>query len=167
VSTSSHTAAALPLSLLPPEDTPFDVEDEERAGHCAEVRARRAYLCRLPLIPLTINHPLYEDDKPEGVGPYGQAKIQAEISVWSTGARSMVVPVIRPKSFVAGEVSVALRAVLRLPLDVGHNSPMVIGSGNNRYQLRIDVEDLCEADALNTAPEERANDTFNIGGGVH
>jgi nucleoside-diphosphate-sugar epimerase len=39
----------------------------------------------------------------------------------------------------------------------------MIGSGNNRYQL-LDVEDLCDAIALClTLPEEKVNDTFNIG----
>jgi nucleoside-diphosphate-sugar epimerase len=39
----------------------------------------------------------------------------------------------------------------------------MIGTGNNRYQL-LDVEDLCDAIALTmTLPEERVNDTFNIG----
>jgi nucleoside-diphosphate-sugar epimerase len=39
----------------------------------------------------------------------------------------------------------------------------MIGSGNNRYQL-LDVEDLCDAIALClTLPEDRVNDTFNIG----
>jgi len=39
----------------------------------------------------------------------------------------------------------------------------MIGTGNNRYQL-LDVEDLCEAIRLClTLPEERVDDTFNIG----
>jgi nucleoside-diphosphate-sugar epimerase len=39
----------------------------------------------------------------------------------------------------------------------------MIGSGKNRYQL-LDVEDLCEAIYLTlTLPEEKVNDTFNIG----
>jgi nucleoside-diphosphate-sugar epimerase len=39
----------------------------------------------------------------------------------------------------------------------------MLGMGNNRYQL-LDVEDLCSAIWLSlTLPEDRVNDTFNIG----
>jgi nucleoside-diphosphate-sugar epimerase len=73
----------------------------------------------------------------------------------------MVVPIIRPKSFVGPE-RLGVFALLYDWVYTGHNFPM-IGSGKNRYQL-LDVEDLCEAIHLTlTLPEERVNDTFNIG----
>jgi nucleoside-diphosphate-sugar epimerase len=107
------------------------------------------------------HHPLYETDKLEGVGPYGQAKIQAEMICLEYRARDMVVPIIRPKSFVGPE-RLGVFALLYDWAFTGHNFPMV-GSGNNRYQL-LDVEDLCEAIYLTlTLPETRVNDTFNIG----
>src|ERR671916_793863 len=107
------------------------------------------------------HHPLYETDKLEGVGPYGQAKIQAEMICLEYRARGLVVPIIRPKSFVGPE-RLGVFALLYDWAYTGHNFPM-IGSGNNRYQL-LDVEDLCDAIALClTLPEEKVNDTFNIG----
>jgi len=73
----------------------------------------------------------------------------------------MVVPIIRPKSFVGPE-RLGVFALLYDWALTGHNFPM-IGTGKNRYQL-LDVEDLCEAIYLClTLPEERVNDTFNIG----
>jgi nucleoside-diphosphate-sugar epimerase len=76
-------------------------------------------------------------------------------------AKGMVVPVIRPKSFVGPERLGVFALLYDWALN-GHNFPM-IGSGENRYQL-LDVEDLCEAIYLTlTLPEDRVNDTFNIG----
>src|SRR3712207_1784920 len=76
-------------------------------------------------------------------------------------AKGLVVPIIRPKSFVGPE-RLGVFALLYDWAYTGHNFPM-IGSGNNRYQL-LDVEDLCDAIALClTLPEEKVNDTFNIG----
>jgi nucleoside-diphosphate-sugar epimerase len=107
------------------------------------------------------HHPLYETDKLEGVGPYGQAKIQAEMICLEYRAKGLTVPIIRPKSFVGPE-RLGVFALLYDWAYTGHNFPM-IGSGNNRYQL-LDVEDLCDAISLClTLPEDRVNDTFNIG----
>jgi nucleoside-diphosphate-sugar epimerase len=107
------------------------------------------------------HHPLYETDRLEGVGPYGQAKIQAEMICLEYRAKGMVVPVIRPKSFVGPE-RLGVFALLYDWAFTGHNFPM-IGTGKNRYQL-LDVEDLCDAIHLTlTLPEEKVNDTFNIG----
>jgi nucleoside-diphosphate-sugar epimerase len=104
---------------------------------------------------------LYETDKLEGVGPYGQAKIQAEMICLDYRAKGLVTPIIRPKSFIGPE-RLGVFALLYDWAHTGHNFPM-IGSGNNRYQL-LDVEDLCDAIALClTLPEEQVNDTFNIG----
>ena len=107
------------------------------------------------------HHPLYETDRLEGVGPYGQAKIQAEMICLEYRARGLTVPIIRPKSFVGPE-RLGVFALLYDWAYTGHNFPM-IGSGDNRYQL-LDVEDLCDAISLClTLPEEQVNDTFNIG----
>jgi nucleoside-diphosphate-sugar epimerase len=76
-------------------------------------------------------------------------------------ARGLTVPIIRPKSFVGPE-RLGVFALLYDWAYTGHNFPM-IGSGDNLYQL-LDISDLC--DAINlclTLPEERVNDTFNVG----
>ena len=157
-----HTAAALPLYA--PEDIyTTDVEGTRNILDAAlrhEVK-RVVHVSSTAVYGIPDHHPLYETDKLEGVGPYGQAKIQAEMICLEYRAKGLVVPVIRPKSFVGPE-RLGVFALLYDWAITGHNFPM-IGSGRNRYQL-LDVEDLCEAIYLTlTLPEERVNDTFSIG----
>ena len=157
-----HTAAALPL--YSPEDIyTTDVEGTRNVLEAARQNGvkRVVHVSSTAVYGIPDHHPLYETDKLEGVGPYGQAKIQAEMICLEYRARGMVVPVIRPKSFIGPE-RLGVFALLYDWALTGHNFPM-IGSGNNRYQL-LDVEDLCEAIHLSlTLPEDAVNDTFNIG----
>jgi nucleoside-diphosphate-sugar epimerase len=107
------------------------------------------------------HHPLYEDDKLEGVGPYGECKVKAEEICKEFRAKGLCVPIVRPKSFVGPE-RLGVFALLYDWAKDGKGFPM-IGSGNNRYQL-LDVEDLCEAIYLcATLDRDKVNDTFNIG----
>jgi nucleoside-diphosphate-sugar epimerase len=157
-----HTAAALPL--YSPED--IYTTDVEGTRNVLEASRRHGvgrvvHVSSTAVYGIPDHHPLYETDKLEGVGPYGQAKIQAEMICLEYRARDIIVPIIRPKSFVGPE-RLGVFALLYDWAFTGHNFPMV-GSGNNRYQL-LDVEDLCEAIYLTlTLPETRVNDTFNIG----
>src|SRR5947209_1893172 len=97
----------------------------------------------------------------DGVGPYGQAKIQAEMIALEERAKGLVVPIIRPKSFVGPERLGVFSLLYDWALD-GRNFPM-IGNGKNRYQF-LDVEDLCSAIWLTlTLPDEVVDDTFNVG----
>ncbi|MFA3782708.1 NAD-dependent epimerase/dehydratase family protein [Melioribacteraceae bacterium 4301-Me] len=110
------------------------------------------------------HHPIYEDDKLDGVGPYGKAKVEAEKICLEYRNKGMCVPIIRPKSFIGPE-RLGVFALLYDWAYTGHNFPM-IGKGDNRYQL-LDVEDLCEAIYLIiTLPNEKVNDIFNIGAKV-
>ena len=157
-----HTAAALPLYSAEDIHT-TDVEGTRNVLATAQKLGvkRVVHISSTAVYGIPNHHPLYEDDKLEGVGPYGQAKIQAEMVCLEYRARGMVVPVIRPKSFIGPE-RLGVFALLYDWAYTGHNFPM-IGSGNNRYQL-LDVEDLCDAIYLTlTLPEEAVNDTFNIG----
>lgn len=107
------------------------------------------------------HHPLVEEDKLVGVGPYGEAKILAEEICFEFREKGMCVPVIRPKSFIGPE-RLGVFALFYDWAKDGKGFPM-IGNGNNRYQL-LDVYDLCEAIYLcATLNEKIANDTFNIG----
>lgn len=107
------------------------------------------------------HRPIYETDRLDGVGPYGKAKIEAENICLKFRDAGMCVPILRPKSFIGPE-RLGVFALLYDWAYTGHNFP-IIGSGNNRYQF-LDVEDLCEATYLTmTLPEEKINDTFNIG----
>jgi len=157
-----HTAAALPL--YSPEDIyTTDVEGTRNVLEAARRQGvkRVVHVSSTAVYGIPDHHPLYETDRLEGVGPYGQAKIQAEMICLEYRAKGMVVPIIRPKSFVGPE-RLGVFALLYDWALTGHNFPM-IGSGKNRYQL-LDVEDLCEAIHLClTLPKDKVNDTFNIG----
>jgi nucleoside-diphosphate-sugar epimerase len=107
------------------------------------------------------HHPLLEDDPLVGVGAYGIAKIEAEKICLEYREKGLIVPILRPKSFIGPE-RLGVFALLFDWAKDGKNFPM-IGSGNNRYQL-LDVYDLCSAIYLTiTLDEELVNDTYNIG----
>ena len=159
-----HAAAALPLYS---RGDIFST-DVEGTGNLLEA-SRRAGVERFVHISSTAvygipdHHPLYEDDRLVGVGPYGEAKIRAEKLCEQYRAGGMCVPILRPKSFVGPE-RLGVFALLYEWAREGRGFP-IIGRGNNRYQL-LDVEDLCRAIYLcATVAREAANDTFNVGAG--
>jgi nucleoside-diphosphate-sugar epimerase len=157
-----HTAAALPL-YAPRDIYTTDVEGTRNVLDTAQRLGveRVVHVSSTAVYGIPDHHPLYETDKLEGVGPYGQAKIQAEMICLEYRAKGLTVPIIRPKSFVGPE-RLGVFALLYDWAHTGHNFPM-IGSGNNRYQL-LDVEDLCDAiEACLRLPKDRVDDTFNIG----
>lgn len=157
-----HTAAALPLYK------PEEIRATEVAGTrnlleaASEAGVKRfVHISSTAVYGIPDHHPLYEDDPLDGVGPYGQAKIEAEALCAEFRAKGLCVPVLRPKSFVGPE-RLGVFAMLYDWAYTGHNFPM-IGSGRNRYQL-LDVEDLCDAICrCLTLPPETVNDVFNIG----
>lgn len=106
------------------------------------------------------HHPLVEDDKLNGVGPYGESKVLAEQVCAEYLSRGMCVPILRPKSFIGPE-RLGVFALLYEWAKDGKNFP-VLGSGDNLYQY-LDVEDLCDAIWLcTTLPCEKVNGIFNI-----
>jgi nucleoside-diphosphate-sugar epimerase len=160
-----HTAAALPL-YKPQDIYTTDVEGTRNVLDAALAHGvkRAVHISSTAVYGIPDHHPLVEDDRLDGVGPYGQAKIQAEMIGLEYRAKGLVVPIIRPKSFIGPERLGVFALLYDWALE-GHNFP-VLGSGNNLYQL-LDVEDLCEAIRLClTLPEEQVNDTFNIGAKV-
>ena len=157
-----HTAAALPLYK------PADIITTEVGGTRILLEAARSagvgrfvHVSSTAVYGIPDHHPLLEDDKLDGVGPYGQAKIGAEAACREFREQGMCIPVLRPKSFIGPERLGVFALFYDWARD-GRNFPM-IGSGNNRYQL-LDVADLCEAVWLClTLDAARVNDTFNIG----
>src|ERR687884_491090 len=154
-----HTAAALPL--YSPEDIyTTDVEGTRKVldaslRHGVE---RFVHVSSTAVYGIPDHHPLREDDRLDGVGPYGQAKIQAEMIALEERAKGLVVPILRPKSFIGPERLGVFSLLYDWALD-GRNFP-VLGSGNNRYQF-LDVEDLCAAIWLClTLPDDVVNDTY-------
>ena len=157
-----HCAAALPLYSRQ-DIFSTDVEGTRNvleAAHAAGVK-RVVHVSSTAVYGIPDHHPLYEDDRLQGVGPYGEAKIQAEQVCLEYRAKGMCVPILRPKSFIGPE-RLGVFAMLYDWAKDGRGFPM-IGSGRNRYQL-LDVEDLCRAIYLAATLDERiCSDTFNIG----
>lgn len=159
-----HCAAALPLYSENDIYT-TDVEGTrlllEHAFNGDKPVERFIHISSTAVYGIPDHHPLYEDDKLDGVGPYGKAKIQAEEECLIYRKKGFCVPILRPKSFIGPE-RLGVFALFYDWAKDGHGFPM-IGSGNNRYQL-LDVEDLCEAVYKTmTLDTETVNDTFNIG----
>jgi nucleoside-diphosphate-sugar epimerase len=157
-----HTAAALPL-YTPQDILSTDIDGtrnvlQSSLEHKVE---RMIHISSTAVYGIPDHHPLLEDDRLDGVGPYGQAKVQAEQLCLDYRKQGMCVPILRPKSFV-GRERLGIFALLYDWAKDGKGFP-IPGSGKNRYQL-LDVEDLCEAIYLAaTIDPARANDTFNIG----
>ncbi|HVV39384.1 MAG TPA: NAD-dependent epimerase/dehydratase family protein [Candidatus Paceibacterota bacterium] len=157
-----HTAAALPLYKAEDIRT-TDIDGTRNVLKAAKQNniSRVVHVSSTAVYGIPDHHPLYEDDKLDGVGEYGKAKIAAEDICKEYRAQGMIVPIIRPKSFIGPERLGVFALFYDWAAD-GHNFP-TIGNGKNRYQL-LDVEDLCDAIYLvSTLPAEKANDTFNIG----
>ncbi len=160
-----HGAAALPL--YKPEDiysTDIDgtrtmLEESKRAGIKRFIHVSSTAVYGIP-----DHHPLLETDRMYGVGPYGEAKVAAEQLCVDARGDGMIVPIIRPKSFIGPE-RLGVFAMLYEWARDGHNFP-ILGKGDNPYQY-LDVEDLCDAIWLCcTLPDDVVNDTFNIGARV-
>lgn len=157
-----HAAAALPL--YPHEEiyttningTRIVLEATYRRG----IR-RLIHISSTAVYGIPDHHPLLEDDRLSGVGPYGGTKVQAEGICHEYRRRGLCLPILRPKSFVGPE-RLGVFALLYEWASEGKHFP-ILGSGRNRYQL-LDVEDLCQAVVLAAdGPEEQVNDVFNIG----
>ncbi len=157
-----HAAAALPLYRK--EDIFSTDIDGTRNVVDAAYRHnvdRLIHISSTAVYGIPDHHPLREDDKLDGVGPYGKAKIMAEEICLEYRTKGMCVTIIRPKSFVGPE-RLGVFALLYDWAKDGKGFPM-IGSGNNRYQL-LDVEDLCDAIYLAaTGDKDKVSDTFNVG----
>ncbi len=157
-----HAAAALPL--YKEEDIRTTDVDGTRivaeAALATGVR-RMIHISSTAVYGIPDHHPLYETDRLQGVGVYGECKIEAEKICQAVRGKGLCIPIVRPKSFVGPE-RLGVFALLYDWARTGHGFPL-IGNGKNRYQL-LDVEDLCEAIwACMTLPDEQVDDVFNIG----
>ena len=157
-----HCAAALPL-YKKNDILTTDIDGTRNIMQAAfDANVERAiHISSTAVYGIPDHHPLLESDRQHGVGPYGQAKVEAEQVCLEYRAKGMCVPIIRPKSFIGPE-RLGVFALFYDWAKDGKGFPM-IGSGHNRYQL-LDVEDLCDAIYLcATLPCENVNDVFNIG----
>ena len=161
-----HAAAALPLYKK--EDifsTDVDgcrnvLEEAKNAGVKRYIQISSTSVYGIP-----DHHPLVEDDKLQGVGHYGVAKIEAEKLCEEARSNDMSITILRPKSFIGPE-RLGVFALFYDWAKSGKGFP-VLGNGNNLYQF-LDVEDLCEAILLcMTVDKNKVNDVFNIGAKVY
>jgi nucleoside-diphosphate-sugar epimerase len=157
-----HGAAALPLWSKQDIFT-TNVEGTRNVLQAARDRdiKRVAFISSTAVYGIPKQHPVNEDHPLEGVGPYGETKIEAEKICAEFRAKGLCVPVIRPKTF-AGPMRLGVFQILCDWVKSGKNIP-IIGNGKNRYQL-LHVDDLVEAIYLvSTLPADKVNDTFNVG----
>jgi nucleoside-diphosphate-sugar epimerase len=157
-----HCAAALPLS------SPEEIHSTNVVG--IEILLDSAHRHGVPrfinisstsVYGVPDHHPIRERDRLQGVGPYGQSKIEAERLCEASRAKGFCTPVLRPKSFVGPERLGAFELLYEWAYE-GRNFP-VLGAGSNLYQL-LDVEDLCDAIYLcATLGRAVVDDTFNVG----
>ncbi len=157
-----HTAAALPLySERDIFTTDIDGTRNLLEAALAAGVERFVHISSTAVYGIPDHHPLLETDRLEGVGPYGQAKIQAEEVCQEFREKGLCVPILRPKSFIGPE-RLGVFALFYDWASEGRGFPM-IGNGRNRYQL-LDVEDLCEAIWITLTGDRRlVDDIFNIG----
>ncbi|MCC7493246.1 MAG: NAD(P)-dependent oxidoreductase [Fimbriimonadaceae bacterium] len=157
-----HGAAALPLWKN--EDivsvnvtgtrTVLQTAQEAGIGRVVQISSTAVY-------GVPKKHPLEEDDPLQGVGAYGESKIAAEQVCREFREAGLVVPVIRPKTFI-GTARLGVFQILYDWVESGCKIP-VIGNGRNRYQL-LEVTDLVHGIwLLLSQPVEVANDIYNIG----
>ncbi len=157
-----HTAAALPLY------SPEDIYSTDIIGTRNVLEQAKEYgvkrfihISSTAVYGVPDHHPLYETDSVDGVGPYGEAKVQAEEICKEFRDDGMCVTIIRP-SPSSDRNAWCVRRCSTIGPPLGNGFPM-IGSGNNLYQL-LDVEDLCQALlSCMKLDEKKVNDTFNIG----
>jgi len=157
-----HCAAALPLAA--PEEIRSTNVDGTRMmleAACEREIERFIHISSTAVYGIPDHHPLVESDPMIGVGPYGDSKVQAEAVCAEFRGKGVILPVLRPKSFVGPERLGAFELLYSFASG-RHNFP-VLGSGGNLYQL-LDVDDLCQAVLLCAHGEAGVvNDTFNIG----
>ena len=157
-----HCAAALPLYTAEEiRSTDLDGSRIVMESALAHGVDRAVHISSTAVYGIPDHHPLVEDDPMIGVGPYGQAKVDAEAVCAAFREQGLCVPILRPKSFIGPE-RLGVFALLYDWAKDGHGFPM-IGSGDNRYQL-LDVSDLCDAILLCLElPRETVDDVFNVG----
>jgi len=157
-----HCAAALPL-YKPRDIYSTDIDGTRNVLQSAldQGLTRVVHVSSTAVYGVPDHHPLREDDRLDGVGPYGECKVRAEQICAGFREQGLVVPIVRPKSFIGPE-RLGVFALLYDWAKDGKGFPM-IGDGRNRYQL-ADVEDICQGIWLClTRPADAVNDVFNLG----
>lgn len=156
-----HCAAALPLYS---EEEIFSTDvlgtrNVLQVAHKLGIK-RVVFISSTSVYGVPEANPVTEEDRLYGGGPYGEAKVLAEKECQKYRQKGLIVPILRPKSFIGPERLGAFAMLYEWAKD-GHGFP-VIGNGQNRYQF-LDVSDLCDAIWLClTLDKSKIDDVFNV-----
>ena len=156
-----HAAAALP-SYTPKDIYSISIEGTKSvlAASLARDVPKVIHISSSAVYGLPIKVPTPEDHKRERIDPYNCAKIDAELACENYRSTGMIIPILRPKTFL-GKHRLGIFSILFEWADEGRNFPL-IGGGHFRNQM-LDVEDFVEAIiAVMTLPDQLTNDAFNI-----
>jgi nucleoside-diphosphate-sugar epimerase len=159
-----HAAAALPIRGSRDEIYSVNVDGTlTLLAAAAEARVRRVlFISSTAVYGVPEKHPIEEDDVLEGVGHYGESKIEAEEICRAFMHRGLECVILRPKTFVGPE-RLGVFEILFDWIREGRRI-YVLGDGSNRYQL-LAVEDLIAAILLSASRRAAANQTLNVGAG--
>jgi nucleoside-diphosphate-sugar epimerase len=157
-----HAAAALPIQASRESIRSVNVGGTATLlAAAAEAGVRRHLLVSSTAVyGVPKVHPIYEHAPLDGVGWYGESKIEAEEVTRDFGRRGLEFTIVRPKTFVGPE----RLGVFEILFDWIRDARRIymLGTGENRYQL-LAVEDLVDAIVLAAGRPEAAGETVNVG----
>jgi nucleoside-diphosphate-sugar epimerase len=157
-----HAAAALPIRGSRDEIRSVNVDGTlTLLVAAAEAGVRRiVFVLSTAVYGVPERHPIEEDDPLQGVGHYGESKIEAEEICRAFMRRGLDCVIVRPKTFIGPE----RLGVFEILFDWIHDGRRiyVLGDGSNRYQL-LAVEDLVAAVLLAASKRAAAGATLNVG----
>jgi nucleoside-diphosphate-sugar epimerase len=157
-----HAAAALPIRGGRGEIRSVNVEGTLTllsAASLAGVR-RVVFISSTAVYGVPEKHPIEEDDPLDGVGSYGESKIEAEEVCRAFMRRGLDCVIVRPKTFIGPE-RLGVFEILFDWIREGRRI-YVLGDGSNRYQL-LAVEDLVDAIVRSASRRAAAGTTINVG----
>jgi nucleoside-diphosphate-sugar epimerase len=157
-----HAAAALPIRGGRGEIRSVNVDGTLNllsAASLAGVR-RVVFISSTAVYGVPEKHPIEEDDPLDGVGNYGESKIEAEEVCRAFMRRGLDCVIIRPKTFIGPE-RLGVFEILFDWIREGRRI-YVLGDGSNRYQL-LAVDDLVDAIVRSASRRAAAGATINVG----
>jgi len=157
-----HAAAALPIRGSRREIRSVNVDGTlTLLSAAAEAGVRRVVLISSTAVyGVPEKHPIEEDDPLDGVGHYGESKIEAEGVCRAFIERGLDCVILRPKTFIGPE-RLGVFEILFDWIREGRRI-YVLGDGSNRYQL-LAVADLVEAIVLAASKRAARGRTLNVG----
>lgn len=155
-----HAAAALPLEK-PKDIWDVTVHGSEHVYQACEKYGikKSVHIGTTAVYGIPRVHPLYEDSLLIPLGPYGEAKCEAEQVVRRFRRQGNDITILRPKSFI-GTGRLGVFQILFDWVQDGVPIPL-LGDGQNRYQL-LEVTDLVDG-VMKSIRARIKGDDYNIG----